>query len=158
MNRAYANAKIGVIELCRSLNREYGTDYLLLRPTNLHGRGDNFDLTMGHRLAPSRVPLRGGRRRAITFCLQNAHAADVLDGLLNVGCGEDLTIRDTADIVQRVAGHECPVTWDDSRPDGTPRKLMDVSRITSLGWAPEVGLEDGIRRTYDWYVANRADR
>ena len=77
--------------------------------------------------------------RAITFCLQNVHAADVPDGLLNVGCGEDLTIRELADIVQRVVGYEGPVLWDDSRPDGTPRKLMDVTRIRSLGWAPEVG-------------------
>ena len=94
--------------------------------------------------------------RAITFCLQNVHAADVPDGLLNVGCGEDLTIRDLAALVQRVVGYEGPVLWDDSRPDGTPRKLMDVSRIRALGWAPEVGLEDGIRRTYDWYLENRA--
>ena len=191
-NRAYAIAKIGGIELCRSLNREYGTDYLSLMPTNLYGPGDNFDLDSSHvlpamirkfhdaKVAPQGSGAEAGasapatgvtlwgtgspRReflyvedvgRAITFCLQNVHAADVPDGLLNVGCGEDLTIRDLAALVQRVVGHEGPVAWDDSRPDGTPRKLMDVSRIKSLGWAPEVGLEDGIRRTYAWFLAHR---
>jgi len=69
-----------------------------------------------------------------------------------VGCGEDLTIRELASIVARVVGYEGPVVWDDSRPDGTPRKLMDVGRITSLGWAPQVGLEDGIRLTYEWFL------
>jgi GDP-L-fucose synthase len=187
-NRSYAIAKIAGIEMCRSLNREYGTDYLSLMPTNLYGPGDNFDLESSHVLPAmirkfheAKVALQGGaagpetelalwgtgkpRReflyvedvgRAISFCLQHVHAADVPDGLLNVGCGEDLTIRDLADTVQRVVGYEGPVLWDDSRPDGTPRKLMDVTRIRSLGWAPQVALEDGIRLTYDWFLANRA--
>ena len=187
-NRAYAIAKIAGIELCRSLNREYGTDYLSLMPTNLYGPGDNFDLTSSHVLPAmirkfheAKLALESGatgpetelalwgtgkpRReflyvedvgRAITFCLQHVHAADVPDGLLNVGCGEDLTIRELADTVQRVVGYEGPVLWDDSRPDGTPRKLMDVSRIKALGWSPQVGLEEGIRLTYDWFVTNRA--
>jgi GDP-L-fucose synthase len=186
-NRAYAMAKISGIEMCRSLNREYGTDYLSLMPTNLYGPGDNFDLTSSHVLpamirkfheakvaqeagaaAPdAALALWGTGRprreflyvedvaRAITFALMNVHAADVPDGLLNVGCGEDVTIRELAATVQRVVGYEGPVLWDDSRPDGTPRKLMDVTRIKSLGWAPEVGLEDGIRRTYHWYLENR---
>jgi len=187
-NRAYAIAKIAGIEMCRSLNREYGTDYLSLMPTNLYGPGDNFDLESSHVLPAmirkfheAKLALEGGaagpetalalwgtgkpRReflyvedvgRAISFCLQNVHASDVPDGLLNVGCGEDLTIRELADTVQRVVGYRGPVLWDDSRPDGTPRKLMDVSRMKSLGWTPQVGLEDGIRRTYDWFLANRA--
>ena len=150
-------------------------------PTNLYGPGDNFDLTSSHVL-PAMIrkfhdaKIGGGeavtlwgsgtpRReflyaedvgRAVAFCLQNVHAADVPDGLLNVGCGEDLTIRELAAIVQRVVGHEGPLVWDATRPDGTPRKLMDVSRITALGWKPEVGLEDGIRRAYDWFLAQRA--
>jgi GDP-L-fucose synthase len=191
-NRAYAMAKISGIELCRSLNREYGTDYLSLMPTNLYGPGDNFDLQTSHVLPAmirkfhdAKVARRGGgepaglpagdgvtlwgtgspRReflyvedvaRAITYCLQHVHAADVPDGLLNVGCGADLTIRELAGIVQRVVRYEGPVLWDDSKPDGTPRKLMDVTRIKSLGWAPEIGLDDGIARTYEWYLANRA--
>jgi GDP-L-fucose synthase len=186
-NRAYAIAKISGIEMCRSLNREYGTDYLSLMPTNLYGPGDNFDLNSSHVLPAmirkfheAKVALEAGaaapetalalwgtgkpRReflyvedvaRAITFALQHVHAADVPDGLLNVGCGEDVTIRELADIVQRAVGYQGPVLWDDSKPDGTPRKLMDVTRIKSLGWAPEVGLEEGVRRTYEWFLANR---
>jgi GDP-L-fucose synthase len=201
-NRAYAIAKIAGIELCRSLNREYGTDYLSLMPTHLYGPGDNYDLNTSHVLpalirkfhegkvggggeagrgdgagrggeAGGREPARpvrlwgtGSPRReflyvddvgrAIVHCLQHVHAADVPDGLLNVGCGEDLTIRDLAGLVQRVVGYDGPVEWDSSKPDGTPRKLMDVSRLRGLGWAPRVGLEDGIRLAYDWFLENKA--
>jgi GDP-L-fucose synthase len=183
-NRAYAIAKIAGIELCRSLNREYGADYLSLMPTNLYGPGDNFDLGTSHVLpalmrkfhegkAGGREPARpvrlwgtGAPRReflyvddvgrAVAFCLRNVHAADAPDGLLNVGCGEDLTIRELAALVQKVVGYDGAVEWDASKPDGTPRKLMDVSRLRGLGWAPAVALEDGIRRTYDWYLKERA--
>ena len=179
-NRAYAVAKIAGIEMCRSLNRQYGTDYLSLMPTNLYGPGDNFDLATSHVLPAlirkfheakvgggpvtlwgSGAPLReflyvDDVGRAVTFCLDGVHAADVPDGMLNVGSGEDLTIRDLAELVRTVVGYEGEVEWDASKPDGTPRKLMDVSRLRGLGWAPAVGLEDGLRRTYRWYLENRA--
>ena len=194
-NRPYAIAKIAGIELCRSLNREYGADCLSLMPTNLYGPGDNYDLQTSHVLpalirkfhegkagggvggsggeAGAREPARpvrlwgsGAPRReflyvddvgrAVVFCLERVHAADVPDGMLNVGCGEDLTIRELAALVQRVVGYDGPVEWDASKPDGTPRKLMDVSRLRSLGWAPTVGLEEGIGRAYAWYLENRA--
>ena len=195
-NRAYAVAKIAGIELCRSLNREYGADCLSLMPTNLYGPGDNFDLETSHVLpalirkfhegkaggagqagsggeAGGREPARpvrlwgtGAPRReflyvddvgrAVVFCLEHVHAADVPDGMLNVGCGEDLTIRELAALVRRVVGYDGPVEWDTSKPDGTPRKLMDVSRLRGLGWAPTVGLEEGIGRAYEWYLENRA--
>ncbi len=179
-NRAYAIAKIAGIEMCRSLNREHGTDYLSLMPTNLYGPGDNFDLQTSHVLPAmirkfddakrtgSPVTLWGSgspRReflyvddvgRAVTFCLQNVHAADVPDGMLNVGCGEDLTIRELAALVQRVVGYDGAVEWDASKPDGTPRKLMDAGRLKAFGWAPTVALEDGVRRAYEWYLENRA--
>jgi GDP-L-fucose synthase len=175
-NRAYAVAKIAGIEMCRSLNRQYGTDYLSLMPTNLYGPGDNFDLKTSHvlpalirkfhdaKVAGGPVVLWGTGAplreflyvddvgRAVTFCLGGVHAADVPDGMLNVGSGEDLTIRDLAELVRAVVGYEGAVEWDASKPDGTPRKLMDVSRLRGLGWAPTVGLEDGLRRTYQWYL------
>jgi GDP-L-fucose synthase len=179
-NRPYAIAKIAGIELCRSLNREYGADYLSLMPTNLYGPGDNYDLHTSHVLpalirkfhegkgatAPVRLWGSGTPRReflyvddvgrAVVFCLQNVSAAEVTDGMLNVGCSEDLTIRELAALVQRVVGYEGPVEWDSSKPDGTTRKLMDVSRLRGLGWAPTVGLEEGIGRAYEWYLENRA--
>ncbi len=178
-NRAYAIAKITGIEMCRSLNRQYGTDYLSLMPTNLYGPGDNFDVDSSHvlpamirkfhdaKVGGGEVGLWGTgapRReflhvedlgRAVTFCLRRVHASDVPDGLLNVGCGDDVTIRELAGTVRRIVGYDGPVSWDASRPDGTPRKLMDVGRIRSLGWAPQVGLEAGIRLTYDWFLRNQ---
>jgi GDP-L-fucose synthase len=183
-NRAYAVAKIAGIELCRSLNREYGADCLSLMPTNLYGPGDNFDLRSSHVLPalirkfheakragdtpdePVTVWGSGAPRReflyvddvgkAVVFCMEHVQAADVQDGMLNVGCGEDLTIRELAELVQRVVGHTGEIAWDAERPDGTPRKLMDVSRLRGLGWAPTVSLEDGIGRAYDWFLKNRA--
>ena len=194
-NRAYAVAKIAGIELCRSLNREYGRDYLSLMPTNLYGPGDNFDLQTSHVLpalirkfhegkvglarggeagvtagpdAPVPVRLWGTGAplreflyvddvgRAVVFCLERVHAADVPDGMLNVGCGEDLRIRDLAALVQRVVGYDGPVEWDASKPDGTPRKLMDVSRLRGLGWAPQVPLEEGVGLAYDWFLEHKA--
>jgi len=178
-NRPYAIAKIAGIELCRSLNREYGTDYLSLMPTNLYGPGDNFDLTSSHVLPamirkfhealPNRsVTLWGSgspRREflhvddlasAVVFLFENAHAVDLPDGLVNVGSGEDQTIRELAELVQRVVDHRGPIEWDASKPDGTPRKLLDVTRLRALGWRPAISLEDGIRSTYEWFVANVA--
>lgn len=188
-NRPYALAKIAGIELCRSLNREYGTDYLSLMPTNLYGPGDNFDLHTSHVLpalirkfhesalglpaevgdaraahAPVTVWGTGNPRReflhvddlaeAVCFLLERGHAADIPDGLINVGTGCDQTIRELAELVQSVVGHEGEIVWDVAKPDGTPQKLLDVSRLRALGWEPCVGLEDGIRRTYEWYVEN----
>jgi len=186
-NRPYAIAKIAGIELCRSLNREYGTDYLALMPTNLYGPGDNFDLSTSHVLpamirkfseAKLGLPDEEGASRephapvtlwgtgtplrellyvddlaaAVVFLLEKASAADLPQGLINVGTGEDLTIRQLAALVQRVVGHEGEIHWDETKPDGTPRKVMDVSTIRKLGWGPKVDLQEGIQRTYRWYL------
>ena len=180
-NRPYAIAKIAGLEMCRSLNKEYGTDYLSLMPTNLYGPGDNFDLTTSHVLPALIRKFHEGKvaghrpvtlwgtgaalreflyvddvGRAVVFCLENVDATMVPDGMVNVGCGADLTIRDLAGMVQRIVGHEGQIEWDPSRPDGTPRKLMDVSRLRALGWRPAVGLEQGLRATYDWYLSHGA--
>ena len=186
-NRPYALAKIAGIELCRSLNREHGTDYLSLMPTNLYGPGDNFDLKTSHVLpamirkfheAKLGLPDEEGRPRsphapvtlwgtgsprrellhvddlaaATLFLLEHAHAADLPDGLVNVGTGEDLPIRELAGLVQEVVGHQGDILWDESKPDGTPRKVMDVSRLRGMGWHPQVPLREGIAATYAWYV------
>jgi GDP-L-fucose synthase len=186
-NRAYAVAKIAGIELCRSLNRQYGTGYLSLMPTNLYGPGDNFDLRTSHVLpamirkfheaklglpgedgAP-REPMApvvlwgsGSPRRellhvddlaeAVVFLLEHVAAADLPDGMINVGTGRDQTIRELAELTQRVVGHRGAIEWDASKPDGTPQKQLDVGRITGLGWRPQRTLEEGIRATYEWYV------
>ena len=192
-NRPYALAKIAGIELCRSLNREYGTEYLSLMPTNLYGPGDNFDLATSHVLpalirrfheAKLGLPDEEGRPRpahgpvtlwgsgevyreflhtddlgrAVVHVMERGRVADLPDGLLNVGTGSDLTIRELAALVQRVVGHEGEVHWDRTKPDGTPRKLLDVSRIEALGWQPAIPLEEGLRMTYDWYLSHGAAR
>jgi GDP-L-fucose synthase len=174
-NRPYAIAKIAGIELCRSLNREYGTEYLSLMPTNLYGPGDNFDPETSH-LLPALIRKfhegkqtgsvtlwgTGSPRREMLYVDDLADAVCVLletddwggvpDGLLNVGKGEDATIAELATVVAGVVGYKGPVEWDADKPDGTPRKLMDVGRIKGLGWQPRTGLEDGIRRSYEWYL------
>lgn len=193
-NRPYALAKICGIELCRSLNREYGTRYISLMPTNLYGPGDNFDLETSHvlpalirrfhdakvaaerqepgeaRKQAPRVTLWGtGQPRreflhvddlaeAVCLFVEDEEAGNewLPDGLINVGTGEDLSIRETAELVRRVVGYEGPIEWDTTKPDGTPRKVLDISRIKSLGWQPKVSLEEGIRRTYEWFRANVA--
>ena len=185
-NRAYAIAKIAGIEMCRSLNREHGTEYLSLMPTNLYGPLDNFDLETSHLLpallrkfheakqAIAESPAVSGtalpvvlwgtgtpRREllhvddlaeAVCFLLETADWSGVPDGLLNVGTGEDTTIAELAGLVAEVVGYAGPVEWDSRKPDGTPRKLLDVGRIKELGWRPKIGLEEGVKHTYDWYL------
>jgi GDP-L-fucose synthase len=175
-NRPYAVAKIAGIELCTSLNREYGTDYLSLMPTNMYGPGDNFNLETSH-LVPALIrkfhegktkgtpvvlwgtgtPKRelmhvDDLARGICMFIERGGWGTVPNALVNMGTGKDHTIAELAEIVRRVVGYEGEVQWDASKPDGTPQKLLDVSLARSLGWEAEIGLEDGLRRTYDWYV------
>jgi GDP-L-fucose synthase len=180
-NRPYAVAKIAGIELCRSLNRAYGTDYLALMPTNLYGPGDNFDLETSHvvpalirkfheaklaqqRGRPAPVTLWGSgqpRREllhvddlaeAVLFLAERTWGEEFADAMVNVGTGKDLTIRELADLIARVVGYSGEVEWDRTKPDGTPQKLLDVSRLARLGWTPSRGLEEGLRSTYRWYL------
>jgi GDP-L-fucose synthase len=179
-NRAYAVAKIAGIELCRSLNHEYGTDYLSLMPTNMYGPGDNFDLETSHlvpafirkfhegKTAGTPVVLWGtgspkrelmhvdDLARAVCVFIESEGWGKVPSALVNVGTGKDHTIAQLADVVRRVVGYEGEVQWDASKPDGTPQKLLDVSLARSLGWEAQIGLEDGLRQTYEWFVRNRS--
>jgi GDP-L-fucose synthase len=174
-NDAYAIAKIAGIMAIQSYRRQYGRRWISAMPTNLYGPNDNFDLASSHVLpamirrfheakeggAPS-VQLWGtGSPRREFLHVDDLAAACVHlletydDGqTINVGTGEDLPIRELAELVADVVGYEGDLDWDTAKPDGTPRKLLDVSRIKALGWQPRVDLRDGITRTYQWYLAN----
>ena len=177
-NEAYAIAKIAGLKLAAAYHAQYGFSAISLMPTNLYGPGDNFDLQTSHVLpamirrfheakisgAPS-VTLWGtgtpwreflhvdDLAHAACFLMENYDAPD----LLNVGVGEDLTIADLAALVARIVGYSGRIVFDSSRPDGTPRKLLDVSRIHALGWHAQIPLEQGVASTYQWYVAHAAE-
>ena len=171
-NEWYAVAKIAGIKMAQAYRRQYGFDAISLMPTNLYGPGDNFDLATSHvmpallrkfheaRLAGSAEVVvwgTGSARREFLYVDDLADAAVFLmehyDGedIINVGTGVDVTIGELAEVVARVVGYEGRVVFDRSKPDGTPRKVLDVSRLTGLGWRASVGLEEGVERTYGWY-------
>lgn len=174
-NEPYAVAKIAGITLCQSYNRQYGTNYISVMPTNLYGPGDRFDLENSHVLpalirrfhearesGAEAVTLwgTGAARREFLHVDDMARACLLLmerydsSEIINIGCGADLTIADLADLVRRVVGYEGEIRYDRSRPDGTPRKLLDITRLRALGWAPSIPLEQGIRETYEWFRAH----
>ena len=173
-NEAYAIAKIAGLLHVQSLRREHGRSFISAMPTNLYGPGDNYDLETSHVLAAmirkfheakvagsETVPLwgTGTPRREFLHVDDLAAACLVLleryddAAPINVGVGEDITIADLARLVASVVGYEGAITWDESKPDGTPRKLLDVSRIQALGWKAEIGLREGISRTYREFAA-----
>lgn len=168
-NEAYAIAKIAGISLCESFNRQYGTRYVSAMPTNLYGPGDNYDLATSHvlpalirkaheaKIAGARELVVWGSGRPMREFLHSDDAADacvflleqgVPNGLFNVGSGSDLSINDLARLVMDVVGFTGEISFDVSKPDGTPRKLLDVSKLEALGWRAKVGLEDGIAAAY----------
>ncbi|MFF2324500.1 MULTISPECIES: GDP-L-fucose synthase family protein [unclassified Streptomyces] len=172
-NEAYALAKIAGIVQTRSYRRQYGASYISAMPTNLYGPGDNFDLETSHVLpalirrfhearrdgSPTVTLWGSGSPRREFLHVDDLAAACLLllerydgDEPVNIGCGEDLTIRELAFIVSQVTEYQGSVVWDTSKPDGTPRKLLDVSRLTSLGFAPQIPLRDGIAHTYAWWL------
>lgn len=172
-NEPYAVAKIAGIKMCQAYNRQYGTRYISLMPTNLYGPGDNFDLKTSHVLPAlirkfheAKVEGRrsveiwgtGTPRREFLFVDDLADACLFLmnnyheDQIINVGVGEDQSIRELAAIVGEVVGFEGDLRFDPTKPDGTPLKLLNVSRLTTLGWKARIPLKAGIRRTYEWFL------
>lgn len=174
-NEWYAIAKITGVKACQAIRKQFGKDYVSIMPTNLYGTHDNFDLNTSHVLpammrkfheakennnAPvtlwgSGTPMReflfvNDMAEAVVFALENK----LPDYLYNVGTGEDLTIKQLAETIQKITGHQGEIIWDSSKPDGTPRKLMDVSKMHELGWKHQVDLEEGIQKTYDWFLEN----
>ena len=176
-NEAYAIAKIAGIRLCQAYRRQYGCDFISAMPTNLFGLGDKYDLENGHVVAALIMKIHAAKtagaksvvlwgsgtpRREFLF------TEDLADGLvfmmknysgdihLNLGTGVDMTIRELAEAIARAAGWTGEFTYDSSKPDGMPRKVMDISRMKALGWTARTPFEDGIRTAYDWYVRNRA--
>lgn len=176
-NEAYAIAKIAGLKLIQAYRAQYDRSWISAMPTNMYGPGDNFDLENAHVLpalirrfheakvngAPSVTLWGSGTPKreflhaddlasASLFLLENYQG----DIALNVGTGSDVSIKELAEIIREIVGYEGEITWDASKPDGTPRKLLDVSRINSLGWTPKISLEDGIRSTYEWYKSSIA--
>jgi GDP-L-fucose synthase len=168
-NQWYAVAKIAGLKLCQACRRQYGCDFISVMPTNLYGPNDNFDLQTSHVLpallrkfheaklagaphvvcwgtgAPRREFLHADDlARACVFLMR--HYSD--EAPINIGCGQDLTITELAGLVMRIVGFEGEIVWDTSKPDGTPRKLLDSSRLFALGWRPEIELETGLRQVY----------
>ncbi|NUO48515.1 MAG: GDP-L-fucose synthase [Polyangiaceae bacterium] len=172
-NDAYAVAKIAGIQACKAYNKQFGMRAISLMPTNLYGPNDNFDLQNSHVLpalmrkfheaktsgAPNVVVWGSGSPRR-----EFLHVDDLADAclhlmrtyespeLVNVGVGDDVTIRELAETIRDVVGFKGDLTWDTTKPDGTPRKLLDVSRLAGLGWKAKIGLRDGIEGTYRWYL------
>ena len=176
-NEAYALAKIAGIRLCQAYARQYGKNFLCAMPTNLYGPGDNFDLQNSHVLpallrkiheakmrGDASVPVWGTgtpRREflhvddlasACRFLLENYDSPEIV----NVGCGEDVSIREVAELIREVVGYEGALAFDPTQPDGTPRKLLDISRLKNLGWAPRIALRAGLQETYGWYCREGA--
>lgn len=176
-NEWYAIAKIAGIKLCQAYRRQYGCDFIAALPTNLYGPGDNYDPQSSHVAAALQVKVHRAKETGAdsielwgtgTPRREFLYVDDLADALvfmlrrysaephLNVGTGTDLTIRELAELIAKVAGWRGTFTYDRARPDGMPRKVMDVSKLAALGWTAQTSLEDGFRRAYAWYVANAA--
>ncbi|MFZ9500327.1 MAG: GDP-L-fucose synthase [Beijerinckiaceae bacterium] len=178
-NEWYAIAKIAGVKMCQAFRRQHGADFISAMPTNLYGPHDNFDLDSSHVLPAliakaHRAKTQGAKTLPVWGSgaprREFMHVDDCADAILfltqrysgeahvNVGSGEEVTIRDLAHHVARVVGLQAELTFDASKPDGTPRKLMDSSRLRDMGWSARIALEDGLRATYAWYLAEAAER
>ncbi|RRO24647.1 GDP-L-fucose synthase family protein [Flavobacteriaceae bacterium 14752] len=179
-NEWYAIAKIAGVKACEAILKQYGKDFVSLMPTNLYGPNDNFDLKTSHVLPAmirkfheakqstdngeqstvnlwgSGTPMReflhvDDLAEAVVFALEHK----LEDNLYNIGTGQDLTIKALAETIQEIVGHQGEIHWDSSKPDGTPRKLLDVSKMNTQGWKAEIDLKDGIQQTYQWFLENK---
>ncbi|WP_089377591.1 GDP-L-fucose synthase family protein [Lutibacter flavus] len=174
-NEGYAIAKIAGVKLCQAIRNQYNKDFVSLMPTNLYGPNDNFDLKSSHVLpamlrkfheakldndAPVKLwgtgkPMReflhvDDLAKAVVFAIENG----LPEHLYNVGTGTDVTIKQLAETIQKEVGHKGNIDWDSTKPDGTPRKLLDVSKLHKLGWKAEIDLQNGIEGTYKWFLEN----
>ncbi len=172
-NEWYAVAKIAGIKLCQAYRQQYGLNFISAMPTNLYGPGDNFDAESSHVLAAlirkfhsasqegeAELTLWGSGKPLREFL----HVDDLAEATLhllehydeaepiNIGCGRDISIQDLAAMMMKISGYQGKVLWDDSKPDGTPRKLVDVSKLSALGWKPSIPLRRGVEETYAWYA------
>ncbi len=176
-NQWYAIAKIAGLKMCEAYSRQYGFNAISVMPTNLYGPGDNFDLQNSHVL-PALIrkfnEAKLARAGAVTIWGSGTprreflHVDDLADAvcflmtsydspeIINVGCGEDITIAELAELVRGIVGFSGAIELDRGKPDGTPRKLLDVTKMTALGWRPKISLADGIRATYRWFLHNAA--
>ena len=176
-NEWYAIAKITGVKACQAIRKQFKKDFVSLMPTNLYGYFDNFDLQTSHVLPAmirkfheakvnsepvelwgSGTPMReflfvDDMAEAVVYALEN----ELPEYLYNVGSGKDITIKELAEIIQKVVGHEGEIIWDTTKPDGTPRKLMDVSKMKSIGWQYSTELQEGIQKTYEWFLENIED-
>jgi len=174
-NEWYALAKISGLKACESIRKQYGNDYVSLMPTNLFGCNDNFDQKTSHvipamirkfheakendhspvTLWGSGTPMReflfvDDLAEAVVYTLENK----LDEHMYNVGSGKEVSVKELAKIIQKIIGHKGDVVWDNTKPDGTPRKLMDVSKMNSIGWKSSTDLEEGIEKTYNWFLEN----
>ena len=177
-NEWYAIAKITGVKACQAIRKQFGKDYVSLMPTNLYGYFDNFDLQTSHVLPAmirkfheaknnghtpvtlwgSGTPMReflfvDDMAEAVVYALENT----LPEHLYNVGSGTDVTIKKLAETIQKAVGHQGDIVWDSSKPDGTPRKLMDVSKIKEVGWSYTTELDEGIAKTYQWFLEHVGD-
>lgn len=178
-NEWYAVAKIAGLKMCQAYRRQHGCDFISVMPTNLYGPGDNFDPLESH--VPAAMVLKthnaklsnapsievwgtGTPKREFLYVDDMADACVYLmerysgEEIVNIGTGSDITIRELAETVARVVGFRGSFTFNTSKPDGPPRKLLDVGRLTSLGWTAKISVEEGFRRTYDWFLKNVASK
>lgn len=174
-NEWYAIAKIAGVKACQAIRKQFGKDFVSLMPTNLYGPYDNFDLKTSHVLpamirkfyeaaiqdhAPVKLWGSGTPMREFLHVDDLAHAVlftvnnTLPDYLYNVGTGKDVTIKNLAEVIQKTTGHQGEILWDTSKPDGTPRKLMDSSKLNNYGWSAKIDLEQGIKSTLEWFINN----